>query len=130
MTLSLSNSEQDYDSLLQSIGDSHIVCIGDGSHGTKEFYQERAKITQLLIQKMGFQTITVEADWPDCLAIHHYIQSSSSYKSAKDALNEFSRFPKWMWKNETVLEFIEWCKDYNCQHTDSPIGFFGLDMYR
>ena len=55
----------DFDPLLDSIGDRRLVLIGEASHGTYEFYQLRAQITQQLIVEKGFTAVIVEADWPD-----------------------------------------------------------------
>jgi erythromycin esterase-like protein len=38
----LSDGARDYDRLLDLIGDVPIVMIGEASHGTHEFYRERA----------------------------------------------------------------------------------------
>jgi erythromycin esterase-like protein len=43
-----------YDALLEMIGDATIVCIGEASHGTHEFYRERATITQRLLTEKAF----------------------------------------------------------------------------
>ena len=51
--------------LLERIGDSRLVLLGEASHGTAEFYEMRARITQALIEKKGFVGLAVEADWPD-----------------------------------------------------------------
>jgi erythromycin esterase-like protein len=40
----LSGSAEDYDGLLDLIGDVDIVLIGEASHGTHEFYRERAQV--------------------------------------------------------------------------------------
>jgi protein-L-isoaspartate(D-aspartate) O-methyltransferase len=117
------------DNLLQRIGDSRLVLLGEASHGTAEFYEMRARITQELIEKKGFNIIAVESDWPDAAYIDHYIHGSSP-----DPLLErkpFSRFPTWMWANHSVLEFIHWLKAHN-EKIDSPekeTGFYGLDLY-
>ena len=37
-----------YDTLIESIGDAEIVLLGEASHGTHEFYKERAEITKRL----------------------------------------------------------------------------------
>jgi protein-L-isoaspartate(D-aspartate) O-methyltransferase len=117
------------DNLLERIGDSRLVLLGEASHGTAEFYEMRARITQELIEKKGFNIIAVEADWPDAAHIDHYIHGSSP-----DPLLEskpFSRFPTWMWANHSILEFIHWLKSHN-EKIDSPekkTGFYGLDLY-
>ncbi|MEQ8963962.1 MAG: erythromycin esterase family protein, partial [Coleofasciculus sp. C2-GNP5-27] len=49
----LSGTSSDYDALLDQIGDARFVLIGEASHGTHEFYQQRAEITKRLIQEKG-----------------------------------------------------------------------------
>lgn len=68
------DSENKYDKLLQDIGDSRYVLIGEATHGTHEFYQTRAEITQQLILKKGFMAIGIEGDWPDAYPIHRYLK--------------------------------------------------------
>ena len=58
------------------IGDSRVVLLGEASHGTAEFYEMRARITQELIEKKGFTIVAVEADWPDAAHIDHYIHGT------------------------------------------------------
>jgi len=47
----LVGEREDYDPLLKMIGDARLVLIGEASHGTHEFYRERALITKRLIQE-------------------------------------------------------------------------------
>jgi erythromycin esterase-like protein len=54
----------DLDGLIDYIGDSKFVLLGEASHGTHEYYTWRAKISQRLIQEKGFSFIAVEGDWP------------------------------------------------------------------
>ena len=55
----------DYDPLLELIGDAQFVLLGEASHGTHEFYRERAQITKRLITEKGFTAVAVEAAHPD-----------------------------------------------------------------
>ena len=55
----LRGSAQDYDPLIDLIGDARFVLIGEASHGTHEFYRERAEITKRLIQEKGFTAVAV-----------------------------------------------------------------------
>jgi erythromycin esterase-like protein len=41
----------DYDSLMSLIGDARFVFLGEASHGTHEFYRERARISKRLIKE-------------------------------------------------------------------------------
>jgi erythromycin esterase-like protein len=47
-------SPEDYNHLMNAIGDAKVVMIGEASHGTTEFYRERAEITKRLIMKKDF----------------------------------------------------------------------------
>jgi erythromycin esterase-like protein len=42
----LTRSPDDYEALLELIGDARIVLLGEASPGTHEFYSERAAITK------------------------------------------------------------------------------------
>ena len=57
----ITGSSDDYDGLLELVGGSNLVLIGEASHGTHEFYRERARITRRLIEEKGFRAVAVEA---------------------------------------------------------------------
>jgi erythromycin esterase-like protein len=61
----LSGASSDYDPLIHRAGDATFVLLGEASHGTHEFYRERAQITKRLIEEKRFTAVAVEADWPD-----------------------------------------------------------------
>src|SRR5438034_10130272 len=102
----LTGATSDYDPLIQQIGDAHFVLIGEASHGTHEFYRERAQITKRLIQEKDFSAVAVEADWPDAYRINRFVRGASDDVEAIDSLAGFKRFPTWMWRNADVLDFI------------------------
>jgi erythromycin esterase-like protein len=121
----------DYDALLEMIGDAAIVCIGEASHGTHEFYRERAKITRRLIEEKGFHAVAVEADWPDAYRVNRWVRGDGEDRSANEALEGFkTRFPTWMWRNADVLDFVGWLRDFNDARGDKEkVGFYGVDLY-
>ncbi|WP_394848725.1 erythromycin esterase family protein [Pendulispora brunnea] len=118
----------DEDVLLARIGDARFVLLGEASHGTHEFYSERARITQRLIREKGFDAVAVEADWPDAYRIHRYVNAAGSDQDAEEALRGFARFPTWMWRNADVLDFVGWLRDEN-EGRAHKVGFYGLDLY-
>src|ERR1051325_10369792 len=92
----LTGAAEDYDALLNFIGDARFVLIGEASHGTHEFYRERAQITRCLIEEKGFNAIAVEADWPDAYRVNRYVRDLSENGGSREALSGFRRFPQWM----------------------------------
>ncbi len=121
----------DYDPLLEMVGDARFVLIGEASHGTHEFYQARADITRRLIEERGFTAVAVEADWPDAYRVNCFVRGRSGDPDANAALSGFQRFPRWMWRNRVVLEFVDWLRAYNdALPAGTPkTGFYGLDLY-
>ncbi|MBP0583390.1 erythromycin esterase family protein [Labrys sp. LIt4] len=129
--LQLSGGPQDYDHLLEQIDEAPFVLLGEASHGTHEFYEERARITQRLIEEKGFVGVAVEADWPDAYRVNRYVQGPGCDLDAEEALADFRRFPTWMWRNKVVVDFIEWLRRHNrtSEGTKPKAGFYGLDLY-
>ena len=125
------------DGLLERIGDSRLVLLGEATHGTAEFYDMRSRITRELIEKKGFNIIAVEADWPDATSINHFVRGAShnpfqSVVHRSVSKNKpFSGFPAWMWANQSVLAFVNWLKNYNqsVSSVEQAVGFYGLDIY-
>ncbi|HMJ08846.1 MAG TPA: erythromycin esterase family protein [Pyrinomonadaceae bacterium] len=120
----------DYNTLLEQIGNARFVLIGEASHGTHEFYRERAEITKRLISEMGFNAVAVEADFPDAYRVNCYVRGAGTDKNADAALAGFERFPAWMWRNDDILEFADWLRGFNNSLGGaSHVGFYGLDLY-
>lgn len=112
------------DSTLDRIGDARVVCIGEATHGTSEFYRYRARLTRRLIETKGFTLVGLEADWPDAARIDRYVRHLPSDPPEWSA---FARFPGWMWRNHEMLAFAEWLRTWNVGHP--PVSIRGLDLY-
>jgi erythromycin esterase-like protein len=126
----LTGASDDYDLLLEMIGNANFVLLGEASHGTHEFYRERARITQRLICDKGFNALAVEADWPDAYRVNRYVQGDNTDPDAVQALSGFRRFPTWMWRNADILDFIGWLRTHNDSlNQEKRVGFYGLDLY-
>src|SRR5436190_534828 len=89
----LAGRPDDYDALLELIGNARIVLIGEATHGTDDFYCDRAAITKRLIAQKGFSVVAIEADWPDSARVHRYVRGTPADASANEALSGFRRFP-------------------------------------
>lgn len=127
----LSGAADDYQPLMDLIGDARLVLIGEASHGTHEFYATRAMLTRRLIEEKGFNAVAAEADFPDAYRVNRYVHGASDDSSAEEALNDFKRFPTWMWRNTVVRDFVEWLRQHNSalSPNEPKVGFYGLDLY-
>ena len=116
--------------LLDRVADAEFVLIGEASHGTHEFYNTRAELTKALILQKGFNAVAVEADWPDAYRVNRWVRHASNDRDAVEALDSFTRFPRWMWRNREVVAFLTWLHDHNEGRAfEDRTGFYGLDLY-
>lgn len=125
------STSKDLDALIEDIGDRKVVMLGEASHGTHEFYTWRTAITKRLIHEKGFRFIAVEGDWPDCYRINRFVKGyKDAGSSSREVLEQFDRWPTWMWANWEIDALAEWLKDLNQGlPADQKIGFYGLDVY-
>jgi erythromycin esterase-like protein len=119
--------DERFGSFFDRFGDARVICLGEASHGTSEFYRARAAISQRLIERHGFNIVAVEGDWPDCATIDRYVR----HRGRRDfEFTAFERFPMWMWRNEEVDAFVGWMREHNEGRAyERMCGFYGLDLY-
>jgi len=122
---------EDLEPLINSLKDKKVVMLGEASHGTHEYYIWRAKISKILIEEHGFNFIAVEGDWPPCYQLNRHVKNyEDAPKDTYQMLQEFKRWPSWMWANWEVHEWAQWLKNYNKnQAPDNRVGWYGLDVY-
>ena len=121
----LDGGANEYDPLIAAIGGARFVLLGEPSHGSHEVYLDRARITQRLIAECGFDGVVIEADWPDAHRVDDYVKGVGHDRDANAALMGFAgRFPTWMWRNQDVLQFVEWMR-LAAPHA----SFYGMDLY-
>jgi erythromycin esterase-like protein len=127
----LTGESADYDRLVERAVDKRFLLVGEASHGTHEFYRERAEITKRLIAEQGFTAVAAEADWPDTYRVNLFVRGASDDETPEEALGDFRRFPAWMWRNTDVVSLVGWPREWNDSlPPDAPkVGFYGLDLY-
>ncbi|MEW6268717.1 MAG: protein-L-isoaspartate(D-aspartate) O-methyltransferase [Thermodesulfobacteriota bacterium] len=114
--------------LLERLEGARVVCLGEATHGTSEFYRMRARITRALIERHGFGIVAIEGDWPDAAVVHRHVRGVAD--GAPLAGGPFARFPVWMWRNRETLDFVRWLRQWNASRGEAATaGFYGLDLY-
>ncbi len=119
----------DYDALMQKVGDSRVVLLGEDTHGSLEFYRERARITRRLVEEKGFNGVIIESDWAPSERVDRFVRGATGDDSADAALSGHTRFPDWMWRNVPFRDLVEWLRDYNrtAAGGSRPVGVYGMD---
>src|SRR5258707_1576098 len=109
----IAGTSQDYDPLINLIGEARFCLLGEATHGTHEFYRERAEITKRLIKEKAFTAVALEADLPDAFRVNRYVRGTRDDKGADDALGRFERIPTSIWRNNVARYFVDWMRGYN-----------------
>jgi erythromycin esterase-like protein len=105
-----------------------FVLLGGMTHGTREFHEDRARITLRLVREHGFHGVAGEADGPAGVRLDRYLRGAGADRDADEALGGFDRFPRWPWRNPEVRDFVRGLRAHDAVN-DQPAGFWGLDLY-
>ncbi len=105
------------------IGNARIVGMGEGTHGTSEFFSMKDRLFRFLVQNMGFTVFAMETNWTDGLKIDKYISTGKGDIRAALA----STFA--VWNNQEVLDLLDWMRAYNAAPgKHARLHFVGVDM--
>jgi erythromycin esterase-like protein len=118
------------DAAVAAARQARFVLLGEATHGTHEFYVERARITQQLAEDWRPGAIVLEADGTEVERANRYVRGLGPDRSAAEALADFRRFPRWMWRNRAFAQFVEALRARNLQRPEAArIGLYGMDVY-
>ncbi|MEP6999221.1 MAG: erythromycin esterase family protein [bacterium] len=117
-------SLSDLNPLKQMIGAAHLVGLGEGTHGTREFFQMKHRIVEMLVGDMGFTTFAIEASTPEANDLNRYVLTGEG-----DPKVLLSWLHFWTWNTQEVLDMIRWMQQWNANVQPSRrVQFLGFDM--
>jgi erythromycin esterase len=123
-SLALGSDLGDLESLGALVGDARIVALGEGTHGTAEFTQVRARMLEYLVTKKGFTTFALETSWAGARDLNAYLQGGEG--DARALLARYARL-SWPWRSEEMLAVVEWLRDHNLKSA-VKVRFTGFDL--
>jgi erythromycin esterase-like protein len=116
--------------VVQAAAAADVILLGEATHGTSEFYTERGRITERLVEDGRPAAIVIEADGTEVERANRYVRGIGPDSSAAAALSDFRRFPRWMWRNEEFAGFVERLRAINLRRPESArVGLYGMDVY-
>jgi erythromycin esterase len=118
------NGTEDMEPLRAVVGNSRVVALGEATHGTREFFQLKHRMLELLVDKMGFRTFAIEASFPEALAVDEYVRAGKG-----DAYSAVAGMRFWTWDTEEVVALVRWMRTYNEDKSHKEkLRFLGFDM--
>ncbi len=116
------DEHRDLSSLRGIVGSAHVVALGDGTYGTREFFQLKHRIIEYLASEMGFTAVVVDANMPEARKLNDYVLTGRGDPRALLVGLNF-----WPRNTEEMLEFVEWMRGFNASGR-GHLQLFGFDM--
>jgi erythromycin esterase len=112
----------DLQPLKKIVGDARIVALGEATHGTREFFQMKHRLTEFLASEMGFTLFAIEANMPEAYRVNDYVLTGQG-----DPRELLRGMYFWTWDTQEVLDMILWMREFN-RSGKGRIQFLGFDM--
>ncbi len=124
-TCEAGNGFEDLEPLRAIVGDARIVALGEGTHGTREFFQMKHRLLEFLASELGFTIFSIEASTPEAYELDPYVLGGPG-----DPKKLIGGMYFWTWNTEEVLAQVEWMRAFNAARPDgaAPLHFTGFDM--
>ena len=103
--------------------DRKVVGMGEATHGTKEFFNMKAKMLKFLATRCGYRIFSIEATYGGTLKVNDYVLYGKG-----NVLSAMKGMEFWTWDTEEVKDLIEWMRTYNDGKPDQEkLKFYGFD---
>ncbi|MEU9862399.1 erythromycin esterase family protein [Streptomyces sp. NPDC047971] len=108
------------------IGSARVLGIGEATHSSSEFFETKHRVFEHLVEKQGFRTFALEANWSTGLLIDDYVRfgTGDPRRILDDEFQNAYRF----WNTEEYLDLITWMRQHNLRHPDHQVRFMGNDL--
>jgi erythromycin esterase len=116
-------SSSDLAPFITMAGSARVIGLGEGTHGSHEFFALKDRLLRHLVEDGGVTGFAIEASMPDAFAIDHYVRTGVG-----DPAVLLSRLYFWQWNTQEVADVIAWLRQWNQQHPERQVGFYGFDM--
>lgn len=124
-SVELTDCHDDLLPLAEAFDGARVVGIGEGTHGTSEFFTFRLRLIEFLTLELGYTAHTFEFPYGEGRLIDHYVQTGEG--SPSDVLARVYCTP---WNHQEMLDTIEWMRGHNLSCESSQrVGFYGVDIH-
>jgi erythromycin esterase len=108
--------------------DAKVVGIGEATHGSGTAISARGELTMLLVDRLNFDVVALEAPAERCELLARYVAGEEVDPRA--ALQETFY---WCWQNEEMLGAIRLLREWNArqasQGSTRRVRFTGMDVF-
>lgn len=118
------NDDSDLAPLGEILRGVRILGLGESTHGTREFFQLKHRITRYLVERHGYRVFSIEAGTLPSRNIDDYVR-----KGKGDRAQALASVGYWTWDTEEVTALIDWLREYNLSAPrGDEVRFAGIDI--
>lgn len=109
---------------LSRAAQARVVGMGEGTHGTRQFFQMKHRIFRWLVEEHGVRVFAMESDVAEGIYLDRYVQTGEGDLEAI----MLARMHYWPWYTEEVRDLIQWMADYNVgKPQQERLRYIGVD---
>jgi erythromycin esterase len=124
-TVEFDGQHNDLLSLVPLLEGADIVALGEGTHGTREFFTVRQRMIEFLVTELGFADFAFEFPYGEGVEVNKYIHTGEG--NPAEILARVYCPP---WNSAEVLDLIEWMRSYNAtRESAKALSFHGIDIH-
>ncbi|HKG08361.1 MAG TPA: erythromycin esterase family protein [Pedobacter sp.] len=102
-----------------------VIGLGEATHGTREFYQYKAKLIKYLVEHQGLRVLVFESDMVGMESINDYVLNKDGLTLEK-AMSNYGLFG--IYRTREVADLIQWIKRFNMkQPVQDKVMIAGMD---
>lgn len=104
------------------LGPARVLAVGEGTHGSHEFYRLKHRLFQYLAQHQGYKVFALEAGFAESEPLNAFVRRGEG-----DPRELLAGLGEKIWNIEAFLDLVIWMRDQNLHH-DAGLSFAGFDM--
>lgn len=112
----------DLEAVQKMVGSARVVALGEATHGTREFFQLKHRMLELMASEGGSIVFAIEGNMPEAYRLNDYVLNGNGDPVSLMRSSLFN-----IWNTEEVLELVRWIREYNVSGR-GRIQFTGFDM--
>ncbi len=107
--------------------DARIIGLGEGSHGTAEFFRVQTEVTRYLIEKKNVRLVLAELlpGLAEAMNIVLQLPNEIVTQRIEDTIRQM---PFETWSSNEFEELFGFIYNWNRSHPDDPVVFRGIDV--
>ncbi|WP_225849240.1 erythromycin esterase family protein [Streptomyces sp. HPF1205] len=111
----------------RQVGRARLVGLGEGSHGTHEFFTLHDRLFRYLVREKGFATFSREAGWNAGLDVNAWVQGGPG--DIREIIRRDFQADWMLFATEEFARLFEWMRAYNASHDHRHrLQYMGFDV--